>query len=232
MNSTNSCYTITIKQRVVIVIAKRLRTWNQTKFEKYIKDGRGRGAGADYLPWITVHDFSSRGIVSRVKGIKTQRVHHFLSRNELYYFYLLDWSDSVLDIREQFPLLNVELAVEIAQNAGIKYPYDNISGFPYIMTCDFMITTPQGLKARTIKCSSELSNKRVLEKLEIERRYWDKLNIDWRMITESEIPVSKAKYIESIHTSAISSGEWNESVPHYGFAIQQAMGRLELAVNI
>ena len=200
-------------------MAKRLRTWNQAKFEKYIREGRGQGAGVDYLPWITVHDFSSRGIVSRVKGIKTQRVHHFLSRNELYYFYLLEWSDNVIDIREQFPLLDIGLAVDIAKGAGVKYPYDNISDFPYVLTCDFMITTPQGFKARTIKCSSELSNKRVLEKLEIERRYWDKCGIDWRLITENEIQIPKAKYIESIYISARPEFPAHESKECFEMAV-------------
>jgi len=184
---------------VVIAVAKRMRTWNQKKFWKYMRDGRGQGTGANYLPWITVQDFSSRGIVSRVKGIKTHRVHHFLSRNELYYFYLLEYSEKVIDIREQFPLLDIELAADIAYEAGIRYPSDNISGFPYVLTCDFMITTPSGLKARTIKSVSDLSNNRVLEKLEIERRYWNKHNIDWRLVTENEISIPKAKYLESIH---------------------------------
>ena len=160
------CYTVVMKKILVVsVVAKRLRTWNQAKFDKYMQEGRGQGTGAGYLPWITIHDFSSRGIVSRIKGIKTGRVHHFLSRNELYYFYLLECSDNVLDIREQFPLLNVELAINIAGGAGIKYPYDSVSGFPYVMTCDFMVTTSAGLKARTIKMTSELEDGRTLENL-------------------------------------------------------------------
>ena len=86
-------------------MAKRLRSWNKNKFEQCLSIGKGLGEGSDYKPWITVQDFSSKGIVSRVYSHKTGRVHHFLSRNELYYFYILEWSDKVLDIREQYPLL-------------------------------------------------------------------------------------------------------------------------------
>jgi hypothetical protein len=183
-------------------MAKRMRSWNQNKYEQYLKAGRGQGEGSVYLPWIRIQDFSSLGMVSRIYSNKTNRVHHFLSRNELRYFYLLEWSDKVLDIREQYPLLDMELATDVALKAGIKYPKDNISGFPYVLTCDFMITTSDGLKARTIKCTSELKNKRTLEKLEIERRYWQELGIDWRLVTEREIPVQKSKNIEWLHTSA------------------------------
>lgn len=66
-----------------------------------------------------------------------------------------------------------------------------------------MITTQNGLKARTIKCSSELNNRRTLEKLEIERRYWKELGVDWRLVTENEISTQKAKNIEWLYTSAI-----------------------------
>ena len=169
-------------------MAKRTRSWNRAKYEQYIKAGRGQGEGSSYLPWVSVHDFSSRGIVSRIASHKTKRVHHFLSRNELYYFFLLEWSDKVLDIREQFSLSDVELAADIAQKSGIEYPRDNISGFPYVLTCDFMITTVNGLKARTVKCAAELQNQRTVEKLEIERRYWKHVGVDWKIVTEHEIP--------------------------------------------
>lgn len=182
-------------------MAKRRRVWNQSKYEEYLRSGRGQGEGSAYLPWLSVQSFSSNGIVSRVYGHKSQRIHHFLSRNEMYYFYLLEWSDNVLDIREQFPLLDVELATNIASEAGIRYPRDNVSGFPYILTCDFLITTHNGLVARTIKNSKDLGNSRTLEKLEIERRYWKAYNVEWRIVTENEIPIEKAKHVEWIYTA-------------------------------
>ena len=174
-------------------MAKRTRSWNRAKYEQYIKAGRGQGEGSLYSPWISVHDFSSLGTVSRISGHKTKRVHHFLSRNELNYFFLLEWSDEVVDIREQYPLSNVELAADIAHKAGIEYPQDNVSGFPYVLTCDFMITTADGIKARTVKCAAELQNKRTLEKLEIERRYWEYVGVDWKIVTEHEIPKPKCR---------------------------------------
>jgi len=183
-------------------MAKRTRSWNKAKYMQYVKAGRGQGESSSYLPWISVHDFSSLGTVSRIAGHKAKRVHHFLSRNELNYFFLLEWSDAVLDIREQFPLSDVELAADIARKAGIEYPRDSISGYPYVLTCDFMITTTEGLKARTVKCAVELQNKRTLEKLEIERRYWEYVGVDWRIVTEHEIPKQKCRNIEWLYASA------------------------------
>jgi hypothetical protein len=124
-----------------------------------------------------------------------------MSNNELAYFYILDWSEEVTDIREQYPLLDIDCAVNIAAQAGIKYPVDNVSGFPYVLTCDFMVTTLNGLKARTIKMMEELKNIRTLEKLEIERRYWLTQGIEWKVVTEREILYKKAKNIEWLYTA-------------------------------
>jgi len=49
--------------------------------------------GKDYKPWLTVTDFSSRGRCSRIKGIKTGRVHHFMADIETWYFYLLEFDE-------------------------------------------------------------------------------------------------------------------------------------------
>jgi hypothetical protein len=182
-------------------MSKHHRIWNQGTHEQYVRDGRGCGSGIDYKPWIRIQDFASRGVVSRVKGRTTGRVHHLMSNNELAYFYMLDWADSVTDIREQYPLSDLDCAVRSASQAGIRYPRDNVSGYPYVMTCDFVITTPSGVKARTVKQTSELSNKRTLEKLEIERRYWAAQGVDWRIVTEHEISRQKAKNIEWLYTT-------------------------------
>ena len=66
------------------------------------------------------------------------------------------------------------------------------------MTTDFMITTHSGYLARSIKPSEELKKRRVKEKLEIERRYWFKRGIDWKVVTEHELPRTKIRNIEWI----------------------------------
>jgi hypothetical protein len=177
-------------------MAKYSRTWNENTYRRYIREGRGQGLGADYVPWLTVRDFPSLGIVSRVKGQTTGRVYHLMSANETSLFYLLDWSENVLDIREQYPLADLADAIGIAERAQIRYPYDNKSGFPYVMTSDFYVETANGAVVLSVKPSSELDKPRVLEKLEVERRYWKARNIKWELVTEREINRTKARNIE------------------------------------
>jgi hypothetical protein len=177
-------------------MAKHRRKWNESIYRKHLREGRGQGVGTDYTPWILVQDFASRGMVSRVRGAKTGRIHHLLSNLEMSFFYILDWSDNVIDIREQYPLIDIPQVIEIAESAQIRYPYDRQSGFPYIMTSDFYVDTIKGPVVVTIKASSELEDTRVREKLEIERRYWLKLNVKWKVVTEYEIDAVKARNIE------------------------------------
>ena len=119
-----------------------------------------------------------------------------MSNLELGLFYLLDWSDDVVDIREQYPLTDLNKAIELTEKAGIKYPYDPKSGFPYVMTSDFLLETRHEVKVLSVKHSSELNKPRVREKLEIERRYWNQQGIVWNIVTEREINQIKAKNIE------------------------------------
>jgi hypothetical protein len=180
---------------------KRRRKWNETVYRKYLREGRGQGAGANYIPWLHVQDFPSNGMASRVRGTKTGRIHHLMSNLETSLFFILDWSESVLDIREQYPILDIQRIIEIAESAQIKYPYDPQSGFPYIMTSDFFIETVDGPTVVTIKTSSDLEKPRTREKLEIERRYWQSQGIKWSIATENEINSTKARNIEWLSQS-------------------------------
>ena len=183
-------------------MSKRRSVWNESVYQKRLAEGRGQGEGSEYKPWILVHDFASRGVISRIAGSKTGRTHHLMSTGEKNYFYLLEWSDEVTDIREQFPLADLELALRLASEAGIRYPRDSVSAFPYVLTCDFMVRTKDGFKARTVKSSSALDNTRTLEKLEIERRYWVEKGIDWKIVTEQELPIVKIRNIEWLHSAS------------------------------
>lgn len=180
-------------------MAKRKRKQN---IENMIKEGYGSGVGSEYKPWIKIQDVPSLGRVTRVKGIKTNRQHELLSDMERNYFYILEYSNNVKDIREQFPLLPQEDTISIADELGLRHPKNLETGEDIVMTTDFLITlaTVDGIKevARTIKSKDDLLDKRILEKFEIERVFWKKRNIDWAIVTEEEIDKTIAHNISFI----------------------------------
>lgn len=168
-----------------------------------IKEGRGQGIGSEYKPWIKIQDVPSLGRSTRLKGIKTERQQEFLSDMETNYFYLLEYAENVVDIREQFPLLPLEDTVLIAEELGVQHPKNPETGELIVMTTDFLITIRDNNKfyevARTIKLKDKLMNRRISEKFEIERIYWKKRNIDWSIVTDEEIDKSIAHNISFVH---------------------------------
>ena len=182
-------------------MAKRKRATTQKSIEKWIKEGRGQGRGATYKPWLRIQDVPSRGLAHRIKGQKTGRVHHFLSQFEAHFFYTLEWLPQVTDIREQYPLLPLDETMEIARECGFRHPTDPRSKYPVVMTTDFLITLQGGSEQpRTLKMIAELGRKRVMEKLEIERRYWECRHLELKIITNAGIPGSLTRNVELLHS--------------------------------
>lgn len=161
---------------------------SEAKEQQWIKDGRGSGEGGNYKPWITVRDIPSEGRSHRVFGHKTQRTHHLLSDLELAVFLLLEWHTETTDIREQFPLRQAD-TLALAKEAGIDHPSSN--GVIHTMSSDFLVNTSnadQPKFALQAKYAQAMQDPRTIEKLELERRYWQQKAVPWQLITEQDIP--------------------------------------------
>lgn len=184
-------------------MAKRNTEWNQSKYMRFLKEGRGQGEGVNYKPWLITQDFPSKGVVTRVFSNKTNRMHHFFSNTQLMCFYLLDWDEKVIDIREHYPLLDLNGVIENAEDLRLDKFIDKKNSVPYVITTSFLITFLKEEKTKyaafSIKYASELDKNTTQEKLEIERRYWKEKDIDWGIVTNKDINLVKAKNIEFLH---------------------------------
>ncbi|MGJ7487088.1 TnsA endonuclease N-terminal domain-containing protein [Variovorax sp. LT2P21] len=180
-------------------MAKRRYAMDEEKIARFHKEKRGEGEGAEYKPFLTIHDVPSHGLSSRVLGRKTGRLHHVLSKLERAALLIYDWEDSVDDLREQFPLDREETR-RIAEKMGVKHPRDTQTGVDIVMTTDLVVTISQdgqrSLLARAVKPANDLGNTRVLEKLEIERRYWTARQVAWAVITEHDISATRVGNLE------------------------------------
>lgn len=182
-------------------MAKRNTTLN---VERKMNEGMGVGRKEEYKPWIKIQDFPSTGRVSRIKGIKTNRQHELLSDLERNYFYFLEFSEAVSDIREQYPLFPLQETLLIAKELGIQHPKNPQTQEPTVMTTDFLITIKDDKGevrdiARTLKYKKELLKERVLEKFEIERVYFERHGINWGIVTEKEVSSVVAHNLSDLH---------------------------------
>lgn len=149
----------------------------EERIAKRLREGRGKGRGSAYKPWIKVSDLSSRGLSSRVPGRSNGRLHHLLSSLELRAFLDFEFNRRIVDIREQFPL-DRERTRKIAADLGFKHPRAPKTGVDIVMTTDFLLTYIAGedretQQAVSVKYIDEIKNERVRQKLEIERKYWE-----------------------------------------------------------
>lgn len=176
-------------------------------YEKALRDGTGVGSGEYYKPWIRPQDFTrSKGIRSAIRGLKTFRQHSTLSGIESEFYYLAEFNDAVIDIREQFPLLPVTLTQNIARILNISHPTLRRKAcdtdepvIPAVMTTDFVLTfrEPDGTlryQSYSVKPDVVIS-RRDAEKQEIERLFWEGINVRFQLYTGSQVTRIKSNNI-------------------------------------
>ena len=154
----------------------------------------------DYQPHLKVNSFASKGRVSRIKSHTVGRIHHFLSDLESDFFYLFDWDDNIVDIREHFALQEYEKIVDNTDDLNNSHFVNKKTGEPYILSTTFLLTTKEGkFIAQAVTYADKLERLSTQEKLEREKRYWTALGIEFRISTEKELPKQKVQNIASLH---------------------------------
>ena len=175
------------------------------QFRQMRAEGRGLGHGKDYKSWIFAASTKPYGNKTRWIGRITGREHQVLSDPEYYAGNIIDFSPQVTDIREQYPLWPIEETLEIGHALGVEHPNKRRKGSKakyIVMTTDFVIDVESNRGtvsvARAVKKHRDLEDPRVLEKLEIERIYWERRGIDWGIITDQDYDETMATNIAEV----------------------------------
>jgi hypothetical protein len=152
-----------------------------------IRRGRGVGYGRDYVPWLKVRDVPSRGTSSVVSGVRIGRSHHLLSELEATYFFLIERRLSTVDIREQWPLLDLDGTLELCARMGLRHRYRGI--YPDPFTIDFLITEKVGgeirYRAASIKTREDAANPEIRHRLSLEHAWCRQRRIPWMLVDTS-----------------------------------------------
>ncbi|MBT2919733.1 TnsA endonuclease N-terminal domain-containing protein [Vibrio anguillarum] len=160
-------------------------------YQRHLRNKYGLGQGANYKPWLRIQDVKSKGTRSLIYGRKSQRDHHMMSSIESEHFYLAEFSNRVVDIREQFPLFPLNFTQKVAKTLGVQHPTHPHTKEPIIMTTDQLLTidSSQGTTyhAISVKSEDDSSDLRVLEKNDIERVCWELLGIKFSYFTGNEL---------------------------------------------
>lgn len=148
-----------------------------------------------------------------VLGLKTGRVHHYLSDLEYACHLLAEYAYDVADIREQFPLLPWNATQRIADDLGIRHPIYPGTKTPVVMTSDLVLTTRKGeglsytvicVKPSSATATENSRARRTMEKLLIEKTFWELRKTPWHLVTEQEIPRTRVRNLDLLRGSMMA----------------------------
>jgi len=149
-----------------------------------IKRRRGVGSGASYVPWLKVRDVPSRGTSVVTCGVFSGRSHHLLSELEAIYFYLLERRADTTEIREQWPILDIDRTLELCARFGVRQRMR--SGYPEPFTIDFLITERvEGRlvhRAASVKSPSDARDPDTRLRLAVEHAWCQDRGIPWTLV--------------------------------------------------
>lgn len=172
------------------------------------KQHRDRMSRGEYEPWVNARMAGAIGICSVVASARFKRNMHFLSQGELHFFYNLERCDSVVDIKEQFPLDPVT-TFQIAKTLKQRHPrfqrwINNIpTNYYAVMSTDFLVTrsAPDGSsyqEAYSIKVDSNQRTSKAAS-LAIEREYWESQGIACYLIFSGLFPEHERKALDAFY---------------------------------
>lgn len=188
-------------------MSRGIKKWTEEAIARLQREGRGKGQGPTYSPWIHIVDFYSEGRTHEMYSHKTGRQHQLLSDGERDAFVMLEWMRDVVDIREQYPL-DRDVTLELARDIGVRHPYYPGTHVPVVMTLDFLVTkVANGQRypeAFSVKVQDDLT-RTVVERLELERACCQALGISYQILVKERMPKTKLRNLMWIRDAQLDS---------------------------
>lgn len=141
------------------------------------------------------------------------RLHHLQSDNQLRFFLILEWINQVKDIQENVELKDLEATINNIENLRLD-KFTNKENQLYQLHTNFLISivgnNGEEQVAVSVKSLSELERKTVIEKMEIELRYWKAKGVSFHVITEKEIDKQFVENIKWVREALIDKSVENK----------------------
>ncbi len=181
-----------------------------------------------YLPFITVREVNKVGRRHWIYCVRQKRDVHLLSDGEERSYKILLWQPNTISVEEQY-VLDIDETLDIAVALNVVHPRDWKTFIAHPMTTDFLVKTRLsngGFKqvAYTFKYWNQIfemnaegevveTNSRTWQKFCIEREYWTRRGVEYRIITERNTTKQRGwcvNYFELAHDLVASKSELAE----------------------
>ena len=200
------------------------KVMTQKKLNEQIRLGFGQGHGSSYQPWLKIRRKNSSPNSNQVVAWMPplERTAHYFSRGEYHTALTLLWL-GICDLREQYPLWPIAHPhpmegaggteymkfnwsrglLDIAHDAGIEHGVEFGTKIPYTATIDMLAMAPMenglrlvGFSSKPIVDHDDEVKMRTLERLELERRYFEEINAGYFVTSSGLVPALMAGQLE------------------------------------
>ena len=151
-----------------------------------------------HVPHVKAKHIKGLSVPCVVVDYKTGNSVELLSQGEKYVWYLLRFDDDVVNIYEQHPL-DLKITCELAKTHKIKHPRNK--KVITTMTTDFYVEKKNGFAAYSVKNDrSVLDKPRNIEKLFLEKLYWEQLGIEFHIVFKEDLNMTLVNNIMDVVT--------------------------------
>ena len=170
-----------------------------------------------YEAFLRTQDVSSHGFRSRVPCVyENKRFYHTMSFNETLTLTELLHDPEVIDIKEQYPVTDIEKSRAFAEELDIKHPRYFGTAVDSIVTWDFLVTLTGGKKrVISVKPKALLEDKRTKEKLKLEETLAKALDYEYRLTTDEDVRTEKVRNIIRCVRGAVLPNELQVIYPKW-----------------
>ncbi|WP_341318483.1 hypothetical protein WN982_25960 [Paraburkholderia sp. IMGN_8] len=153
-----------------------------------VRRGLGIGSRTSYRPWKNIQNSGTKGTVACVHGILVDRRYEILDDRARTYFFLIERSRHIADIRETWPILDIDSTLRLSQKFKVNHPRHDI--FPEPLSVDFLITEtgPADVRYRAVAlvgCHHMSIRDRRLK--QVQQQWCNDHDIDWTLVDTSQL---------------------------------------------
>lgn len=187
------------------------KRWTEDVIKRRFREGHGQGEREDYIPWVLVQEFSSRGTQTRQPSLCFPRTIHTFSYLERNMYLLHEYELGLRDYKEQFPMSR-EVTMGAALAMGITHPRYPVTRVPVVMTLDAVVSREAAngayeVSAWDAKPLALLDDRRVLEKLSLHRAYCNHWGIKHHIFTEQSVHPNVIRNLDWLRSAVTREGE-------------------------
>lgn len=144
-------------------------------------------SGASYVPTLRVGRSGAFGTGFMPWSAKSGRSLHTLSSVERRFSFEAIVDPDVLDIREQYPLIDSARLQKYLDDPSLRFPRNMVPTADFVLTLRSRDDDTLAYRVICVKRFVDLGKADVQRRLEREREFCDERGWDWRLFTDREI---------------------------------------------